>query len=395
MVKRFVCFILSLSVIIYLFTSNPITKRLYLSLNYPIVYSSLKDSLNDDFIVIKKTEGHKNLSFNIKIPTELLSSKWTVIVTPQLITEQENVALPKVVINGVEFRVNQDREYNSYNDYVAHTIDSTLYKKEYVNYEQLKYDIEHMHDKYWQFYYDEWDNQINYEIWKSKMGSGTTSYFYPAVRQSYEEQIKKQYELRIKIQTQRYLNAKLDTTGIYKKYMKECKLHISKLPRYSVEIDSIKNVPKQFKYIYDSSRTLDDITDSMWDLLNKHDSVLMNLPAFDYDKIKSNEKRKFLVSKIFKSIVKFPYQSSPLLDTVLYKYDVDFNYLYNCPNQYTDYLADTISIKLDCKIIALDETVYITASQNTINYVFEGNKLPERKRKENKIDDHPVKNWFE
>lgn len=395
MYRRIFAFILSLWIVFSVFGADPLTKKLYMSLNYPYVQPISGDKTNSEYIIKQKQIGHKNLSFDVIVPVELLSPNWSVIITPQLLTNKQDITLPEVVIAGNSFKRQQDADYNAYIDYVKNTIDSTLYKEEYINYEQLKYDIEHMHDTYWQYFYDEWDMQIKYEYWKSKNLSGTHKSFYPKVKRSYEEQIRKQYELRIKIQTQRYLKAKIDTTGISKKYMNEYKAHARKLPRYSLTVDSIKNVPKQFKHMYDTSRTLDDITDAMWDLLNEHDSVLMNLPAFDYEKIKMNEKRKFLVDKVYKSMVKFPYYESALLDTTLSNYDKSFIYQYNCPNELTDYLSDTITVKLLCRVIALDETVYNTSSQNTINYIFEGKNLPPKVIIEKEVNNDSITNWFE
>ena len=375
--------------------SGPLTKKLYMSLNYPYITPVDKNNLFSNTSILQKKSGHKNLKFNIIIPSELLSPNWSVIITPQLLTNAKNLTLPEVVVSGEQFKRQQDADYMMYQNHVKNTIDSALYKEEYVNYKQLKSDIENMHDTYWQYFYDEWDMQIKYEYWISKSLSGTNKYFFPSVRLSYEEQLKKQYELRIQIQTKRYLNAKIDTTGIYKKYMDECKAHVKKLPRYSTTVDSIKNVPKQFKYIYDSSRTLDDITNAMWDLLNKYDSELMNLPAFDYEKIKINEKRKFLIDKIYRTMVKFPYQTQAWVDTTLSSYENDFQLEYNCPNVYTDYLSDTVAVKLLCRVVALDETVYNTSSQDSINFIFEGSKLLPRKIIENKINNDSISNWFE
>lgn len=373
-------------------SSEPLTKSLYMKIKYPSVYP-----ISSDNNIFQKENGHKNLKFIIKLPSDLLSPDWSVIISPELQTVSENVMLPEVVINGENFKQKQDQQYVAYEEYVSNTIDSTLYKQEYINYQQLKDDIEHKHDEYWQYFYDEWDKQIDYEMWKSKQNTGSNRYFYPNVRESYEEQIIKQYLLRIKIQTDRYLKADMDTTGLYNKYINECIKHIKKLPRYSVELDSIKNVPKQFKYIYDGHRTLDDITDAMWKLLNEQDSVLMNLPVFDFEKIKQNEKRRILVDNIFKSMVTLPRVETSLADSTLVNYNDDLEYIYVCPNEFTDYLSDTINIKLYCRVRAIDESIYNTSSQVPLQYIFKGENISggRPKTRPQKLNTDSITNWFE
>lgn len=401
MLRHFLIFILTIC-ILNVQGNEPLTKPLFLKVHYPSlapVGKNIKEISSNTYAIVDSSANMVDISFKIIIPKEMLSDKWALSLTPYIITEEENGKLNKVVIKGWQFAKEQEEDYKKYNEFVTSTIDTSKYEEQYIDRKQLEHDIEHMHDTYWQFYYNEWENQVEYEIWKSKQ-SGRSQYFYPKDRISYAEQLLKQYLLRIEIQTGRYLNANMDTTGLYNKYITEYQNHIKKLPRFSVKNDYIKKVPSKFQYIYDSGRTLDDITNAMLQLLEERDSLLMNLPVFDYQKIAENEKRILLKDKSFDKIVKFPKDRSAITDTIIYNLDKNYEYIYTYQHPITTKETETIQIKLDCKIIALDGSGYNTSAHSLLTFILNyvenntdlNNRIPESEELKNDTTSFPIIN---
>lgn len=309
-----------------------------------------------------------DISFLISVPKEMLSEKWAISLMPSIYSSTENGRLKDVVVKGWKFAEVQEQGYEKYNEFMNSIIDSSLYEKMYIDQKRLEKEIEHRHDMYWQFYYDEWERQIEYEIWKGEQ-DGSIQTFFTKDKLSYGDQLRDQYLLRIENQSKRYLKANMDTTGLYAKYMREFKNHNAKMPRYFVgDKVPLKNVPKKFKYIYKSGRTLQDITNSMLELLVKRDSALMALPVLDYNKIIENEKRTILQAGIYDDIVQLPKNENALLDTVVYDMRSDYRYLYTYRYPVHKSQRDTIKVKLQSKILATDGSGFSTSSEDILTY---------------------------
>lgn len=310
-----------------------------------------------------------DISFIISVPKEMLSEKWAISLTPSLFSKFQEGRLKDVVVKGWKFAEQQEQDYNRYNNFMNSIIDSSLYEKMYIDQKRLEKEIEHQHDVYWQFYYDEWERQIEYEIWKAKQ-DGSIQTFSPKEQSKYGEQLRAQYLLRIENQSKRYLKANMDTTGLYAKYMNEYAIHSAKMPRYFVnEKIILRKIPKKFKDIYQSKRTLQDITNSMLELLVKRDSALMALPVLDYQRIVENEKRTIRQSNIEQDLIQLPKNENALLDTTIYDMRSDYRYLYTYRYPVPNNVRDSIKVKLTSKILATDGSGFSSNSEDVIIYV--------------------------
>lgn len=362
--------------LLYSFTSQLqaqiMTQPLFMQIKSPKLESNVGTQIptHPNLFHINSTNRDSiDISFFISVPKEMLSEKWAISLAPSLYSSTENGRLKEVVVKGWKFAEAQESDYQRYNKYVNSIIDSSLYEKMYIDQERLKKEIENRHDMYWKFYYDEWERQIEYEKWKAKQ-DGSLQTFSVKDRLSYEELLRNQYMLRIKNQSRRYLEANMDTTGLSDKYMKEFKIHNAKMPRYFVSESVPSNrVPKKFKGIHKSGRTLQDITDSMLELLVKRDSALMALPILDYSKIIENEKKTFLKNSIYEDIIQLPRNENALLDTIVYDMRTDYRYLYTYRYSVRTGVSDTIKVKLNTKILATDGSGFSTSSEDVLVYI--------------------------
>lgn len=340
-----------------------LTQSAFMSLQTPYLLlpkEARVDSINRIYKVDYSKVDSLVVEFGIFVPSRLLNNDWAITLSPKVLSTYHEDILPPITFKGDVFRIKQDDQYQKYNTFIQSIVDSTRYEEHYTDIEKKRHEISTRHDMYWGFFYDEWENQIQYEIWKGKQVGNVRS-FTPKVQKSYKDQLLKQYELRITNQTKRYLETSMDTTGITKKYMDEYHNHIKKLPRFYVDESyiSTNNVPKKFKYIYDNKRTLDDITNLMLDLVAKRDSALMAVPIYDYNKIVENEKRSRIQNDVFLTMVTLPKSDNLIVDSVIPDITRDIEILYKHKLNKSRILeSDTLEIRLDFTLQALDGSSY-------------------------------------
>lgn len=350
-----------------------LTKPLFMQIKSPKLESCVGrvvDTMNTVFEISPEGRDSIDISFKIIVPKEMLSEKWAISLRPTIeSTKGEEGILTDIVLKGWEFAEAQEEDYEEYNNLINSIVDSSLYEKEFIDRVKLEKEIEQRHDFYWKFYYDEWERQVEYEIWKANQ-DGSSKVFSVNTHQTYYNQLRDQYLLRIKNQSDRYIKAGMDTTGIHEKYMTEFGHHIAKMPRYVVDNKfGVKRVPKKFKDIYDSGRTLDDITASMQDLLIRRDSLLMSIPILDYKKIIENEKRMMKQDDLFEDVIRFPKNENAILDTIVYDIQKDYDYVYTYRYPISKQENDTIVVKLESKILATDLSGFSSAAEEKLTYV--------------------------
>lgn len=387
LLKR-VFFIITFFMVTSLLYGQALTKSLFMQIKSPKLESASGTLIDEDtnkYYIHTSDLDSIDISFVITVPKEMLSEQWAISLTPSIESTRKDGRLKDVVVKGWKFAEAQDEDYTQYDEYINSIVDSSQYEDVYVDHDRLTKEIEQRHDLYWKYYYDEWERQIEYEIWKSKQ-DGSSKMFSAADRKTYSDQLYKQYLLRIKNQTSRYLKAGMDTTGLHAKYMKEFRIHEAKMPRYIVDNDmSIKSVPQKYKDIYESRRTLDDITDSMQDLLEKKDSTLMALlPALDYKKIVENEKRTMLKKDIRDNLIRLPKSENAISDTVVYDLRNDYQYKYTYRYPVVKETNDTVTVKLGSKILATDRSGFTSTAEEALTYIVSSEpntEAPETKAK--------------
>lgn len=349
-----------------------ITHPLFMQIKNPKLESNSGIEIAEQentFLIDTHQKDSVNISFVITVPKEMLSDKWAISLTPTIQSPYTNGTLKDVVVKGWRFTKQQNEDYDRYNEFINSIIDRSLYEEKYIHQKRLEREIEQRHDEFWKYYYDEWERQIEYEIWKSKQ-DGSQQTYSVSEKSTYRQQLLNQYLLRIENQSKRYLQAGMDTTGLHKKYMDEFKAHIAKMPRFFVDKDiSINKVPNQFKDIYESGRTLDDITDAMHVLLVERDSALMSLPVLDYDKIIENEKRKLLEDRSFQDIIRLPKNENAVVDTTIYNLKTDYTYTYTYRYPVIKNNNDTVTVRLKSKVLGTDQSGFTSTSENVLTYI--------------------------
>lgn len=359
----------TISVMVY---GDAITKSLFMQIKAPKLESASGILIDQEAnkYMITGAKDSVDISFMITVPKEMLSEQWAISLTPSVESTREDGRLQDVVIRGWKFAEAQEEDYMQYNEFMNSIVDSSQYEEVYIDKERLTKEIEERHDQYWKYYYDEWERQIEFEKWKSKQ-DGSSKTFSLADRKTYRDQLYKQYLLRIKNQSSRYLKADMDTTGLHARYMKEFEQHDAKMPRFIVDNEAtLKSVPHKYRDIYESRRTLDDITNNMEELLVKRDSALMALlPALDYKKIRENEKRTLLQNGIREDIIRLPKSENTKVDTIVYDVKNDYQYLYTYRYPVIEGINDTIEVKLASKILATDRSGFSTTAEESLTYV--------------------------
>lgn len=344
---------------------EPLTKKLFL------LTKSAKIIKNES--AVKIIDNNAIITFTIKLPKEYLSDKWCVILSPTLTDKDTRVMLDDVVVKGKLFYYRQKEDYKRYETYISSIVDKSAYDSIFLDKKSMEEDMTFRQGLYWGVIYREWEKQIEFEKWKSEQ-DGAQKFFIPD-QINYSEKLKLQYQNRIESQTVQYLKLGIDTAGLYARYMSEYEKQAAKLPRFKVKNDiNEKSIPKKYKDIFKSGRTLDDITEKIMKLIAENDSIRFSYRLND---MIENEKKMLRKDSIFYDLVPFPYNENAKTDSVV-STNEDFIYEYVCRYPVTDN-SDSVKVSMTARIQAIDRSGYTLPPFDTLLYVIPISARPKPK----------------
>lgn len=319
----------------------------------------------DEVVVTAKsrfTPEHKGkvaVDFLIKVPKELLSSKWRVTLSPQLMANDSVIPMERIVLKGADFISMQQKEYSDYDYYLKSIVNKSSYDSVFLDRKQAEKDIRNIQRSFYQKYYSDWKKQKNYleelAVWEKRQN------FFTAKQREFKAEMyplskRKIYEEKI----ERTLKG-LDTTGVYNRHMQEYNKKTNEMISHYEQRkqESLKFKPEngQFgKPLYEvRARTF-----------NKQDSVNTAKFRYDFKEIAINEMKAEQKDLAFNQIVIYPNEENTRVDTIA-EIGRDFVYLYTKNYDVVPGLKK-IRIYMDTKIDAIDQSSYYVPSIDTLSY---------------------------
>lgn len=114
-------------------------------------------------------DGRVAVNFMVRVPKELISSNWSLTLTPELLHNDSIVPLKDIIIKGEEFYNKQLGGYEAYDEYLASIIDKKDYDSVFLDRDGISKDLFERQSLFLNLYKSEWDDMMNYQQWKDLM----------------------------------------------------------------------------------------------------------------------------------------------------------------------------------------------------------------------------------
>lgn len=309
-------------------------------------------------------EGKVNIDFVVKVPHELLSSEYRVILSPQILADDSIIALPEILLKGEKFLKKQLGDYDQYQLFLNTLVDKNKYDSLFLDKKGIEQDIQNRQTFYWDLYHKEYQTQMGYQEWRFKKED----------RQAYETarkvgrraELQQQYLRQALDEVTRRLAQGQDTTGVYADYQAKFDKEAAKLPsEFTPPTIEDEAVPTRYRKIHESGRTIDDIRNYA---VTERDSAKIANYRYEFEKIALNEAAVKRKDDIFKELVRYPledernYRMDSIIDP---RYN--FSYYYHQDFPVTPGLK-SLKIIMKGKVQATDYSSYTIPVIDTLSY---------------------------
>lgn len=304
-------------------------------------------------------EGKVNVDFVLRVPKQVLSPKWRVILSPKLIHNDSVISLKEVVLKGRDFYEMQKKDYKAYDDYLNSIVKKNDYDSVFLDKKGIDRDIRDRQDFYYKEYYGDWKAQKAYEDkvarWEAKQKElvlKQNAY----KKRLYHEYARKALDEKIKKFTQGK-----DTTGIYERHMRQYNKKVKKMPIYwdkRYEAHQLE-APK----LKSDAKDLSNISNQV---ITKKDSVEISKHRYFFNDIARNEMKAELKDEVFPTMVPFPYEKDVQLDSIVdASRDVAYYYKYSYP---VSPGLKRLRLTMQGRVDAIDKSTYMMGDIDTISY---------------------------
>jgi len=312
--------------------------------------------------------GHAKADFTITVPSTLLSSKWRVLLSPTLILGDTISSMKALLLTGEEFANKQELDDINYQNVLKTFADSSEYGSDiFLDQKKLGKDLNELYKGYSKSYNDERNRQVAYEQWKLEYENKVVS----NASQCIATNEKKRQENNLKAMqrvTSDFVEGK-DTTGLFAQYLDEYNAGVTfENEDANMEL-TVNDVPKQYRDIFESGRTLRDIENNV---VTGQDSILFAKYRHRFDEIALNEAAIIRDEKIYNELVKYPKgeYKDLYLDTIM-AVGPETNFEYRFSESYPVEPGMTqVRMAVSGKVEASDLSSYRMAGSDTLTYYF-------------------------
>jgi hypothetical protein len=304
-------------------------------------------------------KGKVAVDFVIKVPRELLSSKWRVTLSPKLVVNDSVIDLQEVVLKGSNFVLMQKQQYTDYDNYLKSIVKQSSYDSVFLDRKQTEKDIRNIQHSFYQKYYSDWKKQKNYlqelALWQRRQN------FFTAKQREFKAEtyplfMRKIYEEKIA----RTLKG-LDTTGVYHRYMQE---YNKKVTEMTAHYESRRQESMKFKPL--NGQVGKPLHSLRARTFNKQDSINTARFRYDFKEITINEMKNEQKDLAFNQMVIYLNEENIRIDTTV-ETGKDFVYLYTKSYDVVPGLKK-IQIYMDTKVDGIDQSSYFVPSSDTLSY---------------------------
>lgn len=309
-------------------------------------------------------EGKVNIDFVIKVPHELLSSDWRLVLSPIVLADDSTIALPELMLKGESFVKKQLQDYDNYQLFLNTLVDKNKYDSLFLDQKGIQSDIKNRQTFYWDLYHKEYQTQIGYEEWKFKQEDKKS--YETARKVGQRAELQQQYLREAMDEVARRLAQDKDTTGIYADYRARFEKESAKLPSEwippTIEEDA---VPTKYRKVHESGRTINDIKNYA---VTEKDSAKIANYRYEFEKIALNEAAIKRKDDIFRELVRYPLENE-----IDYRIDsivdprYNFSYYYHQDFPVTPGLKN-LRIIMRGKVQAVDYSSFTLPVIDTLSY---------------------------
>lgn len=334
--------------------------------NAPVAKGKITEVQNlNEVVVTAKSRftpehnGKIDVDFVVKVPKDLLSSRYRLILMPKLLHNDSLVNLETIVVRGTEFKAAQIEDSLKYDAYLNSIVDPSKYDSLFLDGESVRKDIKKYQTVVYDKYTDDWNQHKDFveksQSYRDKETKLDTKYRTYASKKNAEFG-KKVFDEKFK----RILNNR-DTLGIYNGAVLQ---YNKKMNKENLEYEKKNNklLDKQMAY-----RTTDfPLQDTPNSNFTYQDSVNLSKYYYDFGKITENEIKSEQRADVYKRMTRFGEIENVRLDTVMTS-NGDFEYYYKQTYPVTPRLKK-VSIFMDAKVEAVDQSGYFSPAVDTLSY---------------------------
>jgi len=309
---------------------------------------------NQKISFVPVRNGKINIGFNLKVPKELISEDWRLILTPNIIIEDTTITLRPLFIKGNNFIEAQEKSYQAYEDYLNGIVPREKYDSAFFDNERAEFALNRIKNENYKDYKRRFTKQKKVKEW-----FGSQQQNYKDIRAKQKGKLAKRkafYNILIKDRLRQEHNKGKDTTGLYVQYIEPVN---RKFNKFKNESDSLE-VPEKYKHLLYSDYPKNKI-------FSTQDSIYIASDYYKADKIIINEDKIDRKDEVKDILIPFAYAENYKIDT-LANTTQDFLYLYKEDYPITRGLSK-LSVFLTVKTDATDLSSYHFEETDTITYV--------------------------
>lgn len=322
--------------------------------------------------------GKINLTFLMTMPKTFMDKRWQIVLTPRLLNDDKEIALPPVVLKGEEFSKVQRAEFEKFGKFEQGIVDQSKYDSVFFNSKKHNRFMSDLQKRYFTTYRREYKKILGYEKWRTiteerMMAHNVrlTGNYDQRAHDVALESLGKAYQFDLAGKDSAQIRRKYDLA-----YSPEARQKYLDRKRNSL---TIKNVPSSYREIHLRGLTLDSLTNKS---VTERDSLDVAAHTYDFKAIARNESKRENQDTYRRHMVHFPLiENAALTDSI--KPGKDFVYLYSQDIEVTEDLARKLRVVVDTRVTAMDRSSWHQIGVDTLNFVVSGmNDLVDRSLKD-------------
>lgn len=308
-------------------------------------------------------EGHFTVDFVIRVPKELISHDYRVLLTPELMYKDTTVRLEHIVIMGKNFIEKQKQDYLNYDNYLKTIIPEDDYSNHFLDQKGITEDMRRRQKLYWDLYTKERNRVLKYQKWYTKTKERYN--FFNFRREMKYREMYHEYQREGHFAAIVKMTLGQDTIGTTGSYDQRFKKRIKRDPYFKINREiTEKTVPKKYRDLFRSGISPTEVDNFA---VTELDSLNIVQHRYFYDRIVLNEMKDSLRNEVFHQIVPYPH-----LENVRYSITLNepqnFTYLYSQEYPIEPGMKN-VQIHLKGRIDAIDNMGYTLPRTDTLNYL--------------------------
>lgn len=309
------------------------------------------------------SEGHINIDFVIRVPKELISHDYRMLLTPELIYKDTVVALEHIVIMGKNFIDKQKRDYQRYDNYLETIVQKDDYSQHFLDQPGIHKDMRRRQKLYWDLYAKERDRVTDYWEWYKRTNERYV--FFNSRKEMKYRSIYHDFQREGEFASIVKMTQGLDTVGTMAAYNQRFEARVKRDPYFKIHRQiKEKTVPKKYRDLFHSGTRPTEVQNFA---VTELDSIDIARHRYFFDRIVLNEMKDSLRNEVFQQLVPYPRMENVRYSIILNE-PQNFTYLYTQEYPVEAHMK-SVRVHLKGRIDAIDNMGYTLPKTDTLNYL--------------------------